>query len=81
MTKTYRDACIAVAEKEDVAILDTWDAFKGIEPKEVLVDGLHLNKRGNTLVFEALLELIRSNFPALRKENLNDIALDWKLLV
>lgn len=46
----------------------------------MLCDGLHLNDKGNSMLCDALLALIRSEFPELKKENLTDVVPDWKLL-
>jgi lysophospholipase L1-like esterase len=78
VTITYRNAGIELGKRLDTAVLDTWEAFKDVEPKCVLIDGLHFNARGNALLFAALLELIRSAFPEL--EEIADVAPDWKLL-
>jgi lysophospholipase L1-like esterase len=81
ITVTYRNVCIKIAKRHDVAILDTWDAFKKFEPREVLIDGLHFDNLGNVLLFDALLKLIRATYPELRKEKLPDIAPSWESLV
>jgi lysophospholipase L1-like esterase len=81
VTILYRNTCIKVANRLNTTYLDTWDAFKGHEPKDVLIDGLHLNKLGNAMLFEALLKLIRLIYPELCVEELLDIAPYWKLLV
>ena len=78
VTETYRNVCIKVANSMGVSSLDTWSTFQKFKPMDVLIDGLHLNKKGNRLLAAALIDLIRKDFPELRKENLPVVALDWK---
>ena len=60
------DALAAAAKESDIACLDFYHSFLGIngrvETKFFLEDGLHPNKAGHLLMAEKMVELLRSLF-------------------
>ncbi len=53
----------------NIVVLDTWKLFLGekectpVTTKDMLVDGLHLDIKGNILVAEGIMDCIKSNWP------------------
>ena len=68
--------------KNAVPVVDLWTACEGysIYRAEFLIDGLHLNSRGNERLFEAVKLTIKENFPDLLPENLPMQLPEWSLI-
>ncbi|TMW59869.1 hypothetical protein Poli38472_004938 [Pythium oligandrum] len=67
----YARACVEVAIESGVESLDVYSIFNALPTAErnaLLVDGLHLSKKGNHVVEEHLAAVIKSKFPALQKQ-------------
>lgn len=57
-----------VARQHDCAVLDTWELLDGNNSTnypQYLSDGLHLNEEGNRLIYEGLMDLLKSEYPSL----------------
>ena len=74
-TRKYRDAVLEIAQSKNIPVVDTWEIF-GKDWNECLIDGLHLNSKGNQLLFEGLAECIAKHFPELNQ--FNGHFKDWK---
>lgn len=69
--KEYRDMVLSLGEEESLPVFDLWEACEGGEVekfKTYLVDGLHLNGRGNTVLYEGLIDVIGKHYPDLLPE-------------
>ncbi|KAI8318988.1 SGNH hydrolase [Martensiomyces pterosporus] len=88
-TKQYAEAVKSVAEQLSVPCIDLWSAiedrvedtrgkmeFDGYE--QFSWDGLHLNARGNDLLFELLMKTIRTEVPELDPEKLPFVVPDHR---
>ncbi|KAJ3051017.1 isoamyl acetate-hydrolyzing esterase, partial [Rhizophlyctis rosea] len=78
-TLPYRDACLEIAKKENLPVIDTWTLFLGpnfaqpIDLERVdkyLGDGLHLSAEGNKMITEAILAIIEERWPEIWHEKL-----------
>lgn len=59
--KEYRDVVLSLGKDENLPVFDLWEACEGGEVekfKAYLVDGLHLNGAGNTILYEGLMGVI-----------------------
>jgi hypothetical protein len=78
-TKAYAEAVKAVAEKEEVPVVDCWTAvWHAAAQNEIglegfLTDGLHLNEKGYEVVYNGLIGAIKTNFPEMHPDNLQSI--------
>ncbi|OWZ18511.1 hypothetical protein PHMEG_0007386 [Phytophthora megakarya] len=71
MAGKYASACVQVAAKAGVPVLDLYTHFNKMpEAKRntYLHDGLHFSKAGHVVVNDLLLELIRKDFPDVGKQ-------------
>ena len=70
-TRLYKDACLDVGANRNVVVLDTWKLYLGDEEctpvtvKNILVDGLHLDIKGNMMLADEILDCIKRNWPEL----------------
>ncbi|EGZ15523.1 hypothetical protein PHYSODRAFT_510315 [Phytophthora sojae] len=66
MAGNYAQVCVATAYKLGLPVVDLYSYFNDM-PKwrrnNLLEDGLHLNTRGNKLMFDQLLDKIKAEFP------------------
>ncbi|GMF45229.1 unnamed protein product [Phytophthora fragariaefolia] len=66
MAGNYAEVCVATAHKLGLPVVDLYTYFNDM-PKwrrnNLLEDGLHLNRRGNKLMFDQLLDKIKAEFP------------------
>ncbi|KAG2502627.1 hypothetical protein JM18_009518 [Phytophthora kernoviae] len=65
MAGKYAQACVETAETMGVPVLDLYSYFNNMsewERDELLSDGLHLNLKGNKLMFEQLQNTMSENF-------------------
>jgi len=75
-TKMYADGIKTVGEELDLPVVDVWSLFwiKAGEKEEgltsLLSDGLHLTKEGYKIVFDGLMETVRTSCPELTPEKL-----------
>jgi lysophospholipase L1-like esterase len=75
-TNMYRSACLEIGMDKRVVVLDTWKLFLGDyectpeTTRELLVDGLHLDIKGNKLVAAGIMDCIKSNWPEILPEQL-----------
>ncbi|KAL9186119.1 hypothetical protein ACHAXT_005357 [Thalassiosira profunda] len=69
VTKQYGDRVKSVAKELGCSVVDAFSRLGGNEGEETygknLDDGLHLNGSGNKLLFEAVKDVLRSDFPQL----------------
>ncbi len=62
--KKYRNACLRVARKHNIEVVDAWDIFSRQSKSEkngvdtLLMDGMHPNDAGHALMADALLQII-----------------------
>eukprot|EP00188_Purpureofilum_apyrenoidigerum_P003579 Plantae.Rhodophyta-Purpureofilum_apyrenoidigerum.ctg37877.p1 GENE.Plantae.Rhodophyta-Purpureofilum_apyrenoidigerum.ctg37877~~Plantae.Rhodophyta-Purpureofilum_apyrenoidigerum.ctg37877.p1 ORF type:complete len:211 (-),score=45.86 Plantae.Rhodophyta-Purpureofilum_apyrenoidigerum.ctg37877:135-767(-) len=77
VTRSYADAALAVGAEKDVPCVRLFDKIGA----DGLVDGLHLNARGNDAVSAALKETIKSRVPEMAPAQLQMHLPDWKTLV
>jgi len=70
--KSYRDQVIQVAAQHaNCSVLDTWSLLGGDEDAKLSesgyhTDGVHLTAKGNRVVFQGLMDLIRQDYPHLK---------------
>ena len=76
-TLKYRDACLEAGLASGTPVLDTWELFLGPDlictpekVKDILIDGLHLDSKGNRMLGEALLKTISKIWPDLDPEKI-----------
>ncbi|KAJ3157480.1 hypothetical protein HDU86_003372 [Geranomyces michiganensis] len=87
-TRTYAEACIAVANADKsgcVAVLDTWTVLlppngaydaNAVEP--LLSDGLHFGQGANSLLGPAILKAVAGAWPELRFERVKTSGPYWR---
>ncbi|KAG1710628.1 hypothetical protein DVH05_013352 [Phytophthora capsici] len=66
MTGSYAQACIETAHKLGLPVVDLFSYFNDMprwRRNNMLEDGLHLNTRGNKLMYDQLLDKIKDEFP------------------
>ncbi|EEY58099.1 isoamyl acetate-hydrolyzing esterase 1 [Phytophthora infestans T30-4] len=66
MAGIYAHACVETASKLGLSVLDLHTYFNNMtqwDRKNVLEDGLHLNKRGNNFMYQQLRQKIDVDFP------------------
>ncbi len=62
--KKYKDACLRVAKKHNIEVVDAWGIFSRQSKSEkngvdtLLMDGMHPNDAGHALMADALLQII-----------------------
>ncbi|OMJ18191.1 Isoamyl acetate-hydrolyzing esterase 1-like protein [Smittium culicis] len=76
--KAMREERFKSAKLDDLRAQSYSDASHGFE--ELLIDGLHLTKRGNDKVFKMLTDIIDEQIPELRCDNIGELMPDWKAL-
>ena len=66
-TKTYGETAKAVAKENKCSVLDIFELLggDGTNYGKHLIDGLHMNQSGNTLIYNGLMKHIRSIYPHL----------------
>ena len=72
-TKLYRDSCLKIGlDRKGVEVVDTWTVYltESLEctsatTHDILIDGLHLDKKGNELLGQAILDKIIQVWPEL----------------
>lgn len=75
-TNLYKCACLEVGIKMNVVVLDTWKLYLGDEEctrdttREILVDGLHLDIKGNVMLADGIMDCIHANWPELKPDQL-----------
>ncbi|KAJ1663300.1 isoamyl acetate-hydrolyzing esterase [Coemansia sp. RSA 1813] len=69
VTRQYADAVRDVAREHNVPCVDLWPVMES-RPGDFLWDGLHLNARGNDLLFKLLMQTVCDNFPELDPESM-----------
>ncbi|KAJ2661512.1 isoamyl acetate-hydrolyzing esterase [Coemansia sp. RSA 1200] len=68
-THLYADAVRAIAREQQVPCVDLWPAMEKT-PEDFLWDGLHLNARGNDILFKLVMQTVRDSFPELDPESI-----------
>ncbi|OWZ14797.1 Isoamyl acetate-hydrolyzing esterase [Phytophthora megakarya] len=66
LTGTYAKVCVETAHKLALPVVDLYSHFNDMPQwrrNNLLEDGLHLNTRGNMLMYDQLLEKIKNEFP------------------
>ena len=74
-TRKYGEVAKAVAkERKNCSTLDTWELLGGDKSDygKHLSDGLHLSESGERLVFEGLMNLIKTEYPNLAPQEFVD---------
>lgn len=67
MAGKYARVCVETAHKLGLPVLDLYSYFNEMprwRRNNLLEDGLHLNTRGNKLMYDQLLDKLKSEFPA-----------------
>ncbi|GMF64599.1 unnamed protein product [Phytophthora lilii] len=70
MTGKYAHACVDVANKLNIPVLDLYTFFNNMpvwERNDMLEDGLHFNATGNGVVYQEFREIIDAEFPAVSR--------------
>lgn len=64
--KQYANVCESIAKKYGIGLIDLWSALGGSSSDRAmyLVDGLHLNEKGNLRLFQLVQEVIALKYPA-----------------
>jgi len=78
-TQTYAEACKQVAMEENLPAIDLWQELGATLDSRAnfLIDGLHLNEKGNYKVFELIVKVIEKFIPSFTAENLKMHKLHW----
>jgi lysophospholipase L1-like esterase len=65
--RIYGDQVKQVASDLHCPVIDTWELLEGNseERSKYLTDGLHLKENGNRLVYQAVMDLVRNQYPHL----------------
>ena len=65
--RMYGDRVKQVAKDLHCPVIDTWELLEGNsdERSKYLADGLHLQENGNRLIYQAVMDLIRNQYPKL----------------
>lgn len=72
----YRATCLEIGLEMNVVTLDTWKLFLGDQActpettKDILVDGLHLDVRGNIMLADGIMECIKVHWPEILPDKL-----------
>ncbi|KAG9404215.1 hypothetical protein AC1031_005754 [Aphanomyces cochlioides] len=69
-TKKYAAACVQVANKTHVPVVDFWTRLQG--RTDLLADGLHFNEAGNVVAHEMITQAISQFYPHLVPSALPD---------
>ncbi|KAI9495538.1 GDSL Lipase/Acylhydrolase [Zychaea mexicana] len=72
-SRDYAQAVRDVAQEHKVVVADLWQTlmdFGTDHMAEYLLDGLHLNAKGNQVMYELLIETIKRHFPEIHPDNL-----------
>ncbi|KAI0340202.1 SGNH hydrolase [Trametopsis cervina] len=82
-TALYAEAVRDVAKKEDIPLVDVytrlWEAC-GKEEKNLeryLIDGLHVNEEAYGMIYQDILDVIKTHYPELYFENLPPVFPTW----
>ncbi|ETV74016.1 hypothetical protein H257_11332 [Aphanomyces astaci] len=76
LARTYAAASVAVGTALDIPVVDLWTLLQE-DRDSYLVDGLHLNAKGNMAVYNSLTQHIASLWPHLSPDNLPFVYLPW----
>ena len=77
-TEKYKNVVINVGAINKIPVLDVWRLFSSHDMRDTLSDGLHLTEFGNKLVFQGLIDIIASNWPDQKTENIKEAVLPWR---
>ncbi|KAG8954693.1 hypothetical protein FRC04_011126 [Tulasnella sp. 424] len=85
VTKKFADAVIELGKELDVPVVDVytpiWKATDNGDPKKLgkyLYDGLHLSREGYAVMYELLIQTIKTKFPELHYDALPMVFPGWK---
>ena len=83
--RIYAEAVCTLAKEEGVPVIDLRKLFlqsNGGDDKwrDLLCDGLHFSPASYKILYEALMDTIRENYPELYPENIQPVYPDWKTL-
>ena len=68
VTRDYGIRVHDVARYMNCSVVDTWELLEGSNAtvySQYLTDGLHLNERGNRVLYQGLMDLIQTEYPPL----------------
>lgn len=68
VARQYADAMLKLGQELAIPTFDMWTACEGDKPeaaKEYLIDGLHLNAKGNRAAYDGIVAAITAHFPLL----------------
>ncbi|GAB5034412.1 isoamyl acetate-hydrolyzing esterase 1-like protein [Nannochloropsis oceanica] len=69
--KEYREVVLSLGKEEGIPVFDLWKACEGEDVEKFnsyLVDGLHLNGAGNTVLYKGLMGVVGKHYPDLLPE-------------
>jgi len=87
VTKEYAESVRVVARSEGVALVDVWSALweaAGKDEKSLskfLIDGVHLNEEGYSIMYEALVATIKEVYPEVHYDNVEFVFPPWKDMI
>lgn len=53
-----REGLINICEKYDLKYIDFYNMSLNLDPKEIFLDGIHLNERGHNLIFSEFIKVL-----------------------
>ncbi|KAF9585909.1 hypothetical protein BGW38_000099 [Lunasporangiospora selenospora] len=76
VTREYAQACVAVAEELGLPVVNLWQEIQcqldhscpiqeSVRPEDFLMDGLHLRRLGNDVLYKGILNAIALSYPTL----------------
>lgn len=82
LTKEYAAAAKMVALEElQIPFVDLFEGFVQCGANDLWTDGLHLSAKGNEMMFRLILDKIRTIWPEIDPEALNQELPLWKVLI
>ena len=68
--KSYRDACMKVADGHLITCVDIWERFVNADgdwESDLFVDGVHFSGKGNEIVGKAVQEVVETKLNGIKK--------------
>ncbi|KAF0342418.1 SGNH hydrolase [Gigaspora margarita] len=79
ITKKYAEVCVETALELNVPVVNLWKIINDhVTVKDYLSDGLHLNSLGNKTLFISVMDVIKSSWPDIAPENVQELFPAWR---